>query len=153
MNADAMQAEAVTRRIRACFNRLAALANALHGDLEITAGMRAVIEALYEQDGQTVPQIARAKSVTRQHIQVLVNRLLEAQLVRIRDNPGDRRSPIVSLTRKGRSTFERMRKREKDVLAELAAALEQCDLGATLDTLEALQAYLDDKLQTTSPEA
>ncbi len=147
MMADARKVEAVIRRVRACFNRLRALGDELHKGLGITAAMRAVIEALYEEDRQTVPQIARSKSVTRQHIQMLVNSLVEARLVTLKDNPADKRSPTVVLTRQGRSTFERMRKREKAVLAELAAALAHCDLGATLVTLDALQGHLDSKLQ------
>jgi DNA-binding MarR family transcriptional regulator len=152
MKSDIGEAEAITRLIRGCFNRLGALASTLHSDLDITAAMRAVIEALYEQDEQTVPQIARAKSVTRQHIQVLVNRLAEARLVAVTDNPGDRRSPIIRLTRQGRSAYERMRKREAIVLAELAAALDGCDLAATDATLQAMQRFLDSKLQGTVAE-
>lgn len=147
MNADARRTEAVTRRIRACFNRLKALADALHEDLDVTAAMRAVIETLYENGDQTVPQIARSKSVTRQHIQVIVNRLVRSRLVTLGQNPGDRRSPRVVLTGRGRSTFERMREREKAVFAELAAALGRHDLAATLATLDALQAILDRKLR------
>jgi DNA-binding MarR family transcriptional regulator len=153
MTADPRKVEAVTRRVRACFNRLRALADKLHEDLNITAAMRAVIEALYEEDGQTVPQIARAKSVTRQHIQMLVNGLVKARLVTVKSNPADKRSPIVILTPQGRSAFERMRKREKVVLAELAAALAQCDLDATLATLDALQMHLDSRLQGDDRDA
>lgn len=146
-DADARAIEAVTRRIRACFNRLAALADRLHRDLGITAAMRAVIEALYEGGDRTVPSIARSKSVSRQHIQLLVNGLIEARLARAVDNPADRRSPLITLTDQGRAAFERMREREKAFLAELAAALARHDVGETLATLEALQAFLDRKLR------
>ena len=146
-NADARAIEAVTRRIRACFNRLAALADRLHRDLGITAAMRAVIEALYEGGDRTVPSIARSKSVSRQHIQLLVNGLIEARLARALENPADRRSPLIALTDQGRAAFERMREREKAFLAELAAALARHDVGETLATLEALQAFLDRKLR------
>ena len=146
-NADARAIEAVTRRIRACFNRLAALADRLHRDLGITAAMRAVIEALYEGGDRTVPSIARSKSVSRQHIQLLVNGLIEARLARAVENPADRRSPLIALTDQGRAAFERMREREKAVLAELATTLARHDVGETLATLEALQTYLDRKLR------
>ena len=146
MGDKAREIEAVTRRIRACFNRLAALAGRLHGDLGITAAMRAVIEALHEGGDQTVPRIARAKSVSRQHIQLLINAVAEAGLVTLVDNPNDKRSPIVTLSQQGRLAFERMREREKIVLAELAAELADHDVDATLATLTALQTYLDRKL-------
>ncbi len=147
MTVSARKVEAVTRQIRACFNRLKTLADALHHDLGVTAAMRAVMEALYEGGEQTVPQIARSKSVTRQHIQVLVNNLLEPGIVVTRANPDDMRSPLVTLTKKGRAAFKRMRQREEAVLVELTRALASCDLDAALVTLDTLQAYLDDKLK------
>ena len=147
MTTKAKKAEAVTREIRACFNRLRALGDALHGDLGITAAMRAVMETLYETGEQTVPQIARGKSVSRQHIQVLTNSLIKAGLVTARPNPADKRSPLVTLTDTGQKTFATMRKREKTVLDDLAHALAACDLDATLVTLGDLHAYLDDQLE------
>lgn len=147
MTAAAKKAEAVTREIRACFNRLKVLGGVLHHDLGVTAAMRAVVEALYESGEQTVPHIARSKSVTRQHIQVIVNDLVEAGLVVTRANPGDKRSPLVALTKKGRTVFERMRQREKTVFVELTRAFARCDLDATLTTLNTLHSYLDSKLK------
>ncbi len=138
--------EDLIRRVRACFNRLKALADDLHRDLGVTGGMRAVIEALEEGGAQTASHMARAKSVSRQHIQMLVNALAESRLVRIDDNPEDRRAPLVSLTRMGRSTFARMRTREKVVLAELTGALAPGDVAAARAALAALQVSLDAKL-------
>jgi len=152
MTGDAERVEAVTRRVRACFNRLKALGDDLHKDLGVTAAMRAVLEALHEGGDQTMPEIARAKRVTRQHIQALTARLTAAGLARLRDNPADKRSPFVVLTPAGRKTIQRMRKRETTVLAELAAALAGCDLEATLATLAALEARLDETLAPREPD-
>ncbi len=139
--------EAVTREIRACFNRLKALGDALHDDLGVTASMRAVMEALHDGGAQTVPRIARAKSVTRQHIQVLANELVRVGLAVTRPNPADRRSPLVALSGRGREVFALMRRRERAVLKDLARALAACDVAATLAALRALRAFLDRKLQ------
>lgn len=144
---DPAAAEALTREVRACFNRLKAAADALHRGLGITAAMRAVIEALHEGGEQTVPAIARAKGVTRQHIQVLVNDLVAAGLVATRANPADGRSPLVALTGGGRTTFARMRAREKEVFADLARALGSCDLDAAVATLAAVRTHLDGHLK------
>lgn len=143
---DARKVEAVVREVRACFNRLKALADTLHQDIAVTAAMRAVMEALDDAGEQTVPQIARAKSVTRQHIQVLVNALAEAKLVATRANPDDRRSPLIALTARGKATFARMRQREQAVLADMAVALRGCDLDAARAALAALRACLDGKV-------
>lgn len=146
MTPDARKAEALTREIRACFNRMKAFGDTLHGDLGITAAMRAVMESLHEGGEQTVPAIARAKSVTRQHIQVLFNALAEAGLAASRPNPADKRSPLIALTKRGAAAFARLHQREKAVLAELARALGGTDLDAALAALAALRRYLDGKL-------
>jgi hypothetical protein len=41
----------------------------------MTAGKRGVLKGLDRLGPQTVPQMARARPVSRQHIQTLVNRL------------------------------------------------------------------------------
>lgn len=146
MSTDAKGVVALTREVRACFNRLRALGDALHRDVGVTAAMRAVMEALFEGGEQTVPAIARAKSVSRQHIQMLVNDLVSAGLAATRQNPADRRSPLVALTRKGHGLFARMREREKSVLTQIARALKARNLGAAVATLEALHSWLDSKL-------
>jgi len=148
----AKKAEAVTREVRACFNRMAALGDRLHRDLGVTTAMRAVMETLDENGAQTVPAIARAKRVTRQHIQVLLNRLVAAELATTRPNPADRRSPLAELTEAGRTLFARMREREKAVLADLTRALAGRDLDAALAALAALRTFLDDALRKGEPD-
>lgn len=143
MTAEARKVLALTRDVRACFNRLRALADALHRDLGITAAMRAVMESLHEGGERTVPDIARAKSVTRQHIQVLVNALADSGFAATRPNPADKRSPLVALTKRGSTAFARMQQREKAVLAEMTRALAGADLDAALAALAALRDHLD----------
>lgn len=151
MTADPAKVEALTREIRSCFNRLRALGDALHADLGITAATRAVMEALFESGKQTVPDIARAKSVSRQHIQVLFNALAEAGLAESTPNPSDRRSPLVSLTRRGESAFARMQQREKALLTDLASALDGKATEIALRALAALRADLDRRLSGAAP--
>jgi len=139
------KAEAITRRIRECCYHLDALDDALRQDAGITAAMRAVLETLHEHGAQTVPQIARMKKVTRQHIQVLADKLLAGKLLSSQDNPKDRRSPLLRLTEHGEAVFERMREREVGVLTEMSRALGDCDIEVTLTTLDTLQNYLDKK--------
>jgi DNA-binding MarR family transcriptional regulator len=146
MQVDTKKVEAVTREIRHCFNRLKAAGDDLHRDLGITASMRAVLESLHAASERTVPDVAREKRVSRQHIQVLVNELAGGGFVRTYPNPNDKRSPLVTLTATGRATFEGMRRREATVLSELARAVTECDLDATLATLRAIHAYLDTML-------
>ncbi len=135
----------VIRQIRLGFIQLRALGDALHQDLGITASMRAVMESLAEDGEQTVPQIARRKSVSRQHIQVNVDALLKVSIAALRDNPAHRRSPFVVLTKHGQSAFKEMRRREKDILNSLAKEFAVNELEQALKVL----ARLNDTLMRT----
>ncbi|MBI4083443.1 MAG: MarR family transcriptional regulator [Candidatus Lambdaproteobacteria bacterium] len=129
--------------VRRLFHRLGAAADALHADLGVTASQHAVLEALADDGAQTVPQIARRKGVTRQHIQVLVNSLLSAGLVQAIENPGHRRSVLIGLTAEGARRFGVMRERERGLLEELDAAFEVRRLTQATETLRRLAAEIE----------
>ncbi|MBF0370833.1 MAG: MarR family transcriptional regulator [Magnetococcales bacterium] len=148
MNTERRKVERITQEVRACFNRLKALGDELHSDLGISASMRAVMEALHVGEEQTVPQIARGKAVSRQHIQILTNKLAENGLVKIRSNPNDKRSPLVSLSEKGKITFSVMHQREKEAFDDLITGLAGCNFDAALEVLEAMHMHLDHKLES-----
>lgn len=141
------EVELIIAGIRACFGRLRAVGDALHRDLAITAAMRAVMETLVERDAATVPAIARLKRVSRQNIQVIVDSLSASQLVQLTDNPAHKRSPLVALTSRGRSTFREMRRRERSVLKVIAEDLTPAAMEATFKTLATMQRRLE-KMET-----
>lgn len=103
--------------VRLVWHRLVQAGERLHGREPITLGMRAVLEFLAREGPTTVPGIARSRHVTRQHIQALVNGLLEQTLVELSDNPAHKRSPLVGLTPAGAETIRRMKRREARWLA------------------------------------
>ena len=130
------------REVRGLFHLFAAVSDELHADLGIPAGQRAVMESLSQPGGKTVPQLADMRSVSRQHIQVIVNQLLDKGLVELVDNPAHRRSSLVRLTEHGRETFGQMRQRERQVLASLELAISEDDLETALHTLTAIKDVL-----------
>ncbi len=138
---------ALTAAVRAVFNRLKALGDDLHGDLEVTAAMRAVMETLSAEGAMTVPQIARIKGVTRQHIQLLTDALAEAGLATVKENPAHRRSSLIALTDKGKRTFAKMRAREVPVVANIANEFDAQDLERATALLTRLAAHLDERLK------
>lgn len=132
-----------TREVRACFNRLKAVADDIHADLGVTAALRAIIEYLAENGPHTAPQIARAKGVTRQHIQVSADALVEAGFVAFSENPAHKRSQLMGLTGKGQTAFAEMRKRETAILKQLAENHDPAELAAAVEVLRRLHADLD----------
>lgn len=142
MNSNAADLYRLIVEIRRGFNALAAAGDALHSDLGVTSAMRALMEHLSEHGQATVPDIARAKNVSRQHIQQMANALEEMELLTFVANPRHKRSPFAALTPKGASVFTEIRRREADVLADLAGRLQGEDIAAAADTIARLRAVL-----------
>ncbi len=127
------------------FHRLRAVSSEVHGQGELSAGRRGVLRSLYHLGPQTVPQLARARPVSRQHIQILVNGLLKDALVATEENPAHRRSPLIRLTSKGKRHLETMQKRELRLLAQARLNLPNKDLTAAADTLQSVRRFLESK--------
>jgi DNA-binding MarR family transcriptional regulator len=106
---------------RRAFHRLGRAADRLHDDQGLTAAERAILVELAQEGPRTVPQMAKARPVSRQHIQTIVNALLERRLVEGAPNPHHRRSGLVALTDRGRDLVQRVLEKEATVLARLAA--------------------------------
>lgn len=138
--------EKITGEVRHLFQVLKSLADAVHRDAGLTASTRAVMEALADRP-RTVPDIARSKSVTRQHIQLLVDELLGSDLVELRPNPAHLRSPLIALSRKGESLFASLRKRETPLIERLATGLDARKAAATVQTLIALRRRAEELLR------
>ena len=112
--------EELIRTIRACAGALQRADDDLHQDVGVTATMRAVMDFLRQNGPSTVPDIARARGVSRQNIQVLVDVMITRGVVAARGNPAHKRSSLIALTRSGAQTFRSMRRREQILLAGLA---------------------------------
>jgi len=127
----------------ALFHRLRLTAEEIHGQGEASAGRRGVLRSLGRGGAQTVPQLARARPVSRQHIQVLVNALLGDGLVELRENPAHRRSRLVALTRKGALLLAAMEEREGRLLSRLAVPASARELDAAAAVLRKVRESLE----------
>ncbi len=67
----------------------------------LSRGRREVLTELERRGPQTVPQMARSRSVTRQHVQSQVNQLVSWGYVEFATNPAHKRSHLVRLTEEG----------------------------------------------------
>lgn len=128
--------------IRSTFQTLRGFADQLHSGSGINASMRAVLDYLRQAGPQTVPAIAAAKSVSRQHVQAIVDQLLDADLVERRANPAHKRSVLIALAPRGRSAFDDIRRREAENLDQIAKAFDPADIAAARAVLTHLRATL-----------
>jgi DNA-binding MarR family transcriptional regulator len=128
--------------VRRCAALLTTISEEMIADLGLTAALRSVLEHLHELGPQTVPRMARERSVKRQSVQALVDQLREMGFVDARANPAHRRSVLIALTPLGREVFGKVRAREAARMGELLEALGPRDLVATARTLGGLRAVL-----------
>lgn len=109
----------LSRETRNLFHRLKAAGEQIHHQLGITMGERGILEDISRNGPRTVPQMARARPVSRQHIQTLINSLQENNLVEYTENPDHKRSHLVALTPEGEVCFQTMQQREAEILSKI----------------------------------
>ncbi|MCK8482955.1 MarR family transcriptional regulator [Aliiroseovarius sp. S2029] len=141
---------ALIREIRTAFNRLKSVAEVLHTDLEINPSMRAILQTLINKAPQTVPEIARAKSVSRQHVQKNMNALLQKGLVHAQNNPDHKRSVLFLPTLAGKKLFAEIQAREEAPMTELEEALAAYDVAAAVRLLACLNKTIETMMEKGS---
>ena len=124
--------------VRRLFRAMARAADAYLGAHGLTAADRAVLEFLYPEQALSVPEIASRYQVSRQHVQVTVNALLEDGFLEARHNPRHKRSPLIAMTRVGRDLFAKIREVEASHVDALFTDIPAGDIEATRRTLEAM---------------
>jgi DNA-binding MarR family transcriptional regulator len=126
-------------RIPRLYSLLKALGDEMHADIGITASIRAVMSSLTVEDGRTVPELARERAVSRQHIQSVINEMLAAGLVEATRNPSHRRSARFVLTDEGRKRLRVIGEREARYLTRLAPAISHMELAAATRLFDHLE--------------
>ena len=124
--------------VRRLFRALSNKANENLEGMGITVADRAVMEFLYPDKTLSVPEIAELYKVSRQHIQQTVNSLLDVGLVKTKENPRHKRSPLIMLNAKGRELFGDIKKKEEEIIKVLFADISRDNIKVTQNTLQSL---------------
>lgn len=101
-----------------------------------------VLRSLVLQGDQTVPDMARARPITRQHCQTIVNSLHEQGLVNFVENPRHKRSHLVTVTKKGRARYEALSERFLGAAATFTHMFEADEVATTIDVLRRARSML-----------
>jgi len=128
-----MKPQSLFAETRLLFQALKQWGDAIHEGLGLTAATRGILDALLLEGAATVPRIARERGASRQHVQQLVDALLERDLVERRRNPNHKRSMLIALTDKGRALVENVRAEERNAIGRIQAgvsdhAIEEAEL-------------------------
>lgn len=126
--------------------RMRKAAEEMLGEGAQSSGRRSVLKGLAKAGPQTVPQMARVRAVSRQHIQKLVNGLLADGLVELVDNPAHTRSELVRITAAGSSAAEATARREAEILPEISRGIALEDIRAATRVAKDLKAAFEDRL-------
>ena len=130
-------------RTRRLFQRLGSEFQPVPGGPLLTGAQRAVMEFLDRGGPQTVPEIARSRSVSRQHIQTNVNELAERGWVEARPNPAHKRSPLIALTAAGRDRLAAAQTIEAEIVEAIGQHFVTDELRAAARTLGTLERFFD----------
>jgi DNA-binding MarR family transcriptional regulator len=133
----------ITWLVRRLFRAMAQKATEAMEDLGVSAADRATMEFLTRDGALSVPEIAARYQVSRQHVQKTVNALQQRGLVSAAKNPSHKRSPLMSLTAKGRAMFTQIRNADKKLIAKTFGGISASKKRVTRETLEALLKKLD----------
>ena len=130
------------REVRTCFNQMKELTEKMHADLGINPSMRSVLEGLNTLSPKTVPDLARERGVSRQHVQKVVNQLYKLDLVTNEPNPDHAKSVLIAMTPKGKALFAEVEEREKVPMNRLSKAISLNDLNCATAALSSLNEAL-----------
>jgi DNA-binding MarR family transcriptional regulator len=86
----------------------------------------------------TVPQIAQMRPTSRQRMQRLADELAAEGLVKFIDNPKDRRSKLVQLTRKVDARYRELNARLLSIASTMGVALSEADIRKTTEIVRQL---------------
>ena len=125
------------------FYLMKGIAEAVHQQGEMSGGKRSLLRLLNETSAQTVPQISRARKVTRQHIQALIHELVNDGLVEFFENPAHKRSPFVQLTQRGQRFVNDMDRRETKLHQQLEVHVSESEMRAAMRTLRKVRAEFE----------
>ncbi len=134
----------------ALFHRLAWVADQIYGEDGRGTARRGILRGLVRYGPQTVPQLARARSVRRQSIQPVVDELAREGLVEYVENPSHARSMLVRIQPRGALMVERMDRVDRRVLSAVGAGIDRRDIDTTAATLRALRERFETTLRWRS---
>ena len=127
----------------ALFHRLRIVADEVHHHGEMSGGLRSILRSLNKVGELTVPQMARERAVSRQHVQMLVNQLADKGFVDFIENPAHKRSAFVRLTLQGKKAVEAMDRREGKLLSKSSVGASDKKMSEAAETLRQVRSFFE----------
>lgn len=129
--------------VRALFHRLRAAGDVLLQEEGISAQQRSLLIDIQTMGPQTVPDLARQRPVSRQHVQSQMDPLVERQLVERRNNPEHKRAWLYALTHDGLHMVDRIRRRELRWVERAGLPVPVTDLERAKNVLSSVRTHVE----------
>ena len=111
----------------------------VHKNDELSDPKRQVLMTVHRHGPQTVPQIARKKKFSRQHILNLVNEFVADGYIDLVKNPDHKTSKLIQLTAKGLQAIEKMNEFETEIFSRLEINVSIEEMNQAKDTMNKIQ--------------
>jgi DNA-binding MarR family transcriptional regulator len=131
----------------ALYHWLAWVSDELYGEDARGAARRWTLRRLRRDGPQTIPALAKIRTVRRQSLQPLVDALIADGLVVLEKNPKHARSKLLVLTRRGVDLVERLDRIDNAVLRAVGRGLSEKDLRLTAAMLQTLRSRFETKMR------
>ncbi|MDJ1016507.1 MAG: MarR family winged helix-turn-helix transcriptional regulator [Paracoccaceae bacterium] len=109
---------------------------------DLTVRMRAVLEILRAGGDLAVPEIAAKLEINRQYVQLMVNETLASGFTELRPNPRHKRSPLLTLTDKGRELIDNVITREMEIIRTIGSELSDEEVSTALNVVSLVTSRL-----------
>ncbi len=127
--------------------RMQWVAERIYGEDGKRGTRRGLLRGLVRYGAQTVPALARARSVTRQNVQPVVDALVADGLAELSPNPRHSRSPLVVATPRGAELVAEWDRTTARVLAAVGRGLSPRDLEIAARTLRTVRERFETRLR------
>jgi len=108
------------------------------------AGSFGLLRSLKKGGPQTVPQLARGRDVSRQHVQILANGLVEHGLAVFIENPAHKRSKLLRITELGERRLAQITERIEDAYEGISQGMDAEEIRAAIAVLSELRRRMAD---------
>jgi DNA-binding MarR family transcriptional regulator len=132
-------------------NALVVAGDALMAPLGLTSARWQVLGTLAHTGPQTVSDLARRLSLSRQSVQRVVDQMAGAGLLVARPNPAHRRAPLIALTAAGAALQAQAEARRLGWTADLAARLDTADAADAARLMRRLRQALAPRAEASRP--
>jgi DNA-binding MarR family transcriptional regulator len=129
----------------ALFHRVRWVSEQIYGEAGRSLPRRGILRGLVRYGPRTVPQLARARAVTRQHTQEVVDDLVADGLAELVVNPNHARSRLVRATSGGAALVHKMDEVDVRLMTAIGGGLATRDLAITARTLRAVREAFEDE--------